>query len=160
MRTSRIRDLCLLASLAACASPSPSLEDRGPDRAEIEAVLDRAESALRARDVDGVLAAYDPTKTELVEQTRNRARGAISLPDLTISHRIARLSGSGEVAEAVVLRDLRYTDHGRDQVAPGWRTIRFHRSEAGWRIVEDDDRPFARCAETDLRLDKIGRAHV
>jgi hypothetical protein len=146
-------DLCFsaLASFAACASPSP--EDHVPDRAAIDAVLDRAETALRARDVDGVLAAYDPANTELIERTRNQASGAIALPDLSISHRIARLSGSGEDAEAVVLRDLRYTDHGRDQVSPTWRTMRFHRSAAGWLIVGDDERSFARCAETDLRVE-------
>lgn len=154
MRTSGIRRLsvCVLASLAACASGSWG-ESRAADRAAIEAVLERTESALRAHDLDGVLAAYDPAETELVDRTRNQTGGAISLPDLRIAHRIASLSGSGEDAEAVVFRDLRYSDHGRDQVSASWRTMRFRRSEAGWRIVADEQRYFAVCAETDLRID-------
>jgi aminopeptidase N len=150
MKASGFRSVCVcvLASLAACASPA-----RAQDRAAIESLLAGAESALEAHDVDGLLAAYDPGNTELVERTRNQARGLVSLSGLRVAHRIARLSGSVEDVEAVVLLDLRYEDQGREQISSTWRTMRFRRFPAGWRIVEDEDLEFARCADTDLRVD-------
>ena len=158
MRASSIRGVCVgaLVVLAACASKPREGDrtvERSPDRAAIEEVLERAASALRARDLEGVLAVYDPGKTDLVDRARNQTRGAISLSDLSVSHRIAALSGSGDDAEAVVLRDLRYTDQGRDQSSTTWRTMRFRRSATGWRIVDDEDRDYARCAETELHVD-------
>lgn len=152
MRISGIRGMHVaLLGLAACASPAHPAG--GPERAAIEAVLDRVDSALSARDVDGILALVDPEEKELVQRTRDQALGAISLSDLSVSSHVAQLTGHGTDAEAVVLRDLRYTDEGRDQVSATWRTMRFRRSEAGWRIVADDERQFARCTGTDLRVD-------
>ncbi len=153
-----MRSGLLLCILAACTSPSGTNAD--PDRAGIEALLDRTESAFRARDVDAILAAYDPAKTDLVERTRSQAQGALALADVSLAHRTARLTGSADDVEAVVLRDLRFTDHGRDQISTSWRTMRFRRSDAGWLVVEDDEREFARCAETDLHVDlrpELGR---
>src|SRR5262245_3423284 len=107
---------CVLLLIAACAS-NARREAPEPDRAAIEALLAGADSALQARDVDGVLAAYDPGDKALVERTRIQAQGAVSLQNLRLTHRIARLSGAGDEAEAVVLRDLRFDDHGRDHIS-------------------------------------------
>jgi tetratricopeptide (TPR) repeat protein len=145
--------------LAGCVAPSPQPPEPA-DRIEIERIARDLDSALKARDVERVLAAYDARDENLVARTRAFAEAEFKLADARISLRLVSsseafaLEQSGEI-EAAAFLDCTYRENGREQCRTSWKTLRFRRSPDDWRIVADDERSFVRCLENalDVRLD-------
>jgi hypothetical protein len=143
----------LPALLLLAAAVSSTIVRAKVDRGEIEPLLRSIETAAGARDLPGVLAAYDPADPALLDRARNVAQGWLAHDELHLTYRLGALTGDSDKAEAIVFRSVRYTEHGRAQVDHGWQTVRLRRTASGWRIVSEEDRVYALCAGTDLRVE-------
>jgi tetratricopeptide (TPR) repeat protein len=147
------------AALAGCVSSDKTHRDFAADRREIEALIQRTDAALRASDADGVLRAFDASDAALVRRKREELQQLAALEDARPSLRLASLSvgtddaEAAEAAEAIVLEDLTYREHGREKRRAGWTTLRLRHPRTGWEIVAEDDRELARCLDT--RLDVV-----
>jgi hypothetical protein len=126
-----------------------------PERADIARIVSELSSALAARDIDRVLAAYDARDERLMQRTRALYGRAFELGDAKLSLRLARIASDGGDVEAAVFASCLYHEHGRDQVRSEWRTLRFRRAPEQRRIVYDESRNYARSIDTrlDVSLD-------
>ena len=141
--------LLAAALLAAAARPASAA---GPDRASVQQLLGTMESAVAARDLEGLVVAYDPADANLVTGVRGEARGWFALEGARLTFRLGSLTATPEGLEAVVLRQVRYREHARDQVEARWETMQLRRMAAGWRITGEVERLFARAASTELQV--------
>jgi len=140
--------------LAGCfAHPPRALKPA--DQSEIERIARDLDAALKARDVERVLAAYDAGDKDLVARTRALAEAEFKLDDARISLRLVASSERDGETESAAFLDCTYRENGREQCRAAWRTLRFRRSPDDWRIVADDERSFVRSLENvlDVRLD-------
>src|SRR5262249_47351556 len=70
-----------------------------------------------------------------------------------VAYRLGSLTPSPEGLEAVVLREVRYREHGRDQIEAKWQTVALRRLASGWEITGEVERTLARATRTDLRVE-------
>jgi len=142
---------CLLAVLlVAPRAPATAAET---DRASVERLLRTMEAAVAARDLEGVIAAYDAADPALVGRVRGEAQGWFALEGARATFRLGSLAALPEGLEAVVFREIRYREHERGQADARWETVRLHRLPAGWKIAAEEERVFARAVETDLAVE-------
>jgi aminopeptidase N len=141
-----------LGAVVGCTSESTREIDAANRRA-IEAVVDRIDAALRAHDLDRVLAAYDASASALIERTRAELTQGFALDAARLSVRVASLAPDGGDVDAIAIEDLTYREHGREKRRAEWKTMRFHRGQSGWCIVAEDDRELARALDTVLEVD-------
>ena len=142
--------LVLSAALLAGAGPAIAA---GPDRAPVEQFLAKMQSAVAGKDLDGLLGAYDSADQALVGRGRGEAQGWFALEGARAAYRLGSLTPTQEGLEAVVLREVRYREHGRDQIEAKWQTVQLRRLASGWRIAGEVERTFARVTGTDLRVE-------
>lgn len=122
------------------------------DRASVEQILAKMQSAVAAQDLDGLLGAYDSGDQALVGRVRGEAQGWFALEGARVAYRLGSLTPALERLEAVVLREVRWREHGRDQMEAKWETVQLRRLAAGWRILGEAERTFARATSTDLQI--------
>ncbi len=151
----RVRWFVVPALLLLVASASRSQAAGAVDRDGIERLLRGLETAAAARDGDAFLSAYDPAAPALVDRTRNEVAGWLTLDGLSVRFRMAALKGNSASAEAVVLRDGSYKEHDRLQVDRRWETVGFRRTGSGWKITSEEERDYARCADTRLQVELL-----
>jgi ketosteroid isomerase-like protein len=149
MRGSLVLFVMIAGAWAACATQSAH---SALAREQIEQAVKSVETALNARDLDGALSAYASDASALIARTRVSLQGWFSLNDSHVSLRVASLKDDGEQAEAIVFHCGTYTEFGREKADAGWKTLHFRRLPVGWRIDADEDRQYARCLHTDLRV--------
>lgn len=122
--------------------------DGGP----LQHTLGAIDRAFAAHDLDGILAAYDPAAAELVARTKADAQGWLALADARLTHRITQVTTGRDRTEAVVLRRLTFTEHGRPQIDLRWETVGVRQVGADWRIVSAEERRSARTLHIDLGI--------
>ena len=144
---------CPLLTAVLLVAPGPPPTAAETDRASVERLLQTMEAAVAARDLEGVLAAYDAADPGLVGRARGEAQGWFALEGARATFRLGSLAAVPEGLEAVVLRDVRYREHERGQVDARWETVRLHRLPAGWKIFSEEERVFARVVNTDLNVE-------
>jgi hypothetical protein len=142
--------LLVAALLAGAARPASAA---APDRASVQKLLGRMQSAVAARDLDGLLGAYDSRDEALVTRAGGEAQGWFALEGARVKYRLGSLTPSQESLDAVVLREVRYREHGRDQIEGRWETVQLHQLAAGWKITSEAERTFARATSTELRVE-------
>ncbi len=143
----------LLLAVALLAGEAPPPSAAGTDRASVQHVLDSMQSAVAARDLERLLDAYAGSNAALVAQVHDEARGWFSLEASRVAFRLGSLTATTDGLEAVVLREVRYREHGRDQIDARWETVELRPGQMGWKIAREDERTFARAARTELGLE-------
>jgi len=119
----------------------------------VEQLLVKVQSAVAGKDLDGLLGAYDSGDRTLVTRVRGEAQGWFALEGARAAYRLGSLTPTEAGLEAVVLREVRYREHGRDQIEAKWETLQLRRLAAGWRITGEVERTLARATGTDLRVE-------
>ncbi len=150
---SRVQRLCLLLAAVLLVAPRGLATAAETDRRSVERMLGTMEAAVAARDLEGVLAAYDTTDQALVGRARGEAQGWFALEGARATFRLGSLAAVPDGLEAVVFREVRYREHERGQAEARWETVRLHRLPAGWRIFAEEERVFARVVNTDLNVE-------
>ncbi len=120
-------------------------------RGEIAAAVRSYEAAVNARDLNALLACAGPDST-LRASLRARYAGPLTLDSLRCVERLGAVYGRGGSAEAVVCEQASWVEHGRRQAEYGWRTRRYERQGARWRLVADAERPYAETRFDDLAI--------
>jgi hypothetical protein len=123
------------------------------DRASVEQVFKGLETAVSSRNLDGLLAAYDGADPVLVNRQRGEAQGWFALEGAQVHFRLGSLTPRSDGLEAVVLRDVRYREHGRGQADVRWETVKLRKGPSGWKIASEEERSFARGLNTELSVE-------
>jgi ketosteroid isomerase-like protein len=131
----------------------PPVAGEKADRAEIAQLLRTIEAAVAARDAEAVLAAFDPKESALITRTRGMVQGLLALEGARLTFRLGQVTGDWNAAKAIVFRSATYKESGRPRVDARWETIGLRRRASGWKIVSEEDRLYARCVNTDLRVE-------
>ena len=142
-----------LPLVAILLTGAPASSTAVPDPASVKQLLKTMQAAVVARDLDRLLGAYDSGNSSLLGRVRAEAGGWFALEGARVDFRLGSLSAKGGGLEAVVLREVRYREHARDQIEARWETVELRRGPAGWKITSEAERPFARTARTDLRVE-------
>ena len=142
--------MLLLVGLPQTASGTALPASAPVERGAIEQVFRTVESAIAARNIDGALAVYDQGNVGLLTQVKGEVQGWLALEGLHVTYRLGSVTGDRDNAEAVVLRNVTFQEHGRGQVDVRWETVSLRHSGAGWRIISEEERTFARTADTEL----------
>jgi hypothetical protein len=146
-----LKPILLAVALTASGAPSPS--GTLADRAAVEQVLRTLEVALAERNLDGAAAVYDAENVQLVSRIKGEVKGWLALNDAHVTYRLGSVTGGRGKSEAVVLRSVTFREHDREQVDLQWETVRLRPHGSSWRIASEDERSFARTANTDLRIE-------